>query len=75
MQPRWGEVKVPTSIVTGDLDLVAPYAEHADPFHQVVKHSQFVLLQKTGHQPFFAAPETIMKAVDWVWGEASKAAL
>jgi len=72
MQARWGEVGVPTSIVTGDLDLVAPHEEHAEPFHQAVKNSQIVLLENTGHQPFFAAPERIMQAVDWVWTEADR---
>ncbi|MBP9864838.1 MAG: alpha/beta hydrolase [Candidatus Omnitrophica bacterium] len=72
MQARWGEVTVPTSIVTGDTDLVAPHGRHADPFHQAVKNSQLVLLEKSGHQPFFTAPEKIMSAVDWVWNEAER---
>lgn len=72
MRPRWSEVRVPTSIVTGDFDLVAPYQNHADPFHRAVKHSQLILLQQSGHQPFFAAPETMMRAVDWVWNEAGR---
>lgn len=72
MQPRWSEVKIPTSIITGDLDLVAPHAEHADPLHRAFKNSQLILLEKTGHQPFFTAPEQVMKAVDWVWAKADR---
>lgn len=72
LMPRWSEVSVPTSIVTGDLDLVAPHKRHANPLHKAVKNSQLVLLDKMGHQPFFLAPEKIMCAVDWVWDEAAR---
>ncbi len=67
MQPRWKEVRVPTVILAGDSDLIAPLERHARPLHEAIAHSSLIVLEKTGHQPFFAAPEKIMQAVDSIY--------
>jgi pimeloyl-ACP methyl ester carboxylesterase len=63
---RYSEIRVPVTIITGDSDLIVPAKENAHRLHEVLPHSELVILEKTGHQIPFTRPEAVVKAIDHV---------
>jgi len=64
--PRYSEIRVPVTIVTGDSDLIVPAKENAHRLHEALPHSELIILEKTGHQIPFTRPEAVVEAIDHV---------
>lgn len=73
LQPRYSQVQVPVTIVTGDMDLVAPAERHAYPLHRMIAHSKLIVLPETGHHPAFSKPDEVLSAIDSTWADAELA--
>jgi len=63
---RYGEIRVPVVIVTGDSDQIVPAAENAHRLYEALPHAELVVLEKTGHQIPFTQPEAVVDAIDRV---------
>ena len=64
--PRYAEIVVPVSIVTGDADLIVSEKENADRLHEVLPKSRLIVLPKTGHQIPFTHPQSVIDEIERV---------
>ena len=64
--PRYAEIVVPTSILTGDADVIVPQKENADRLHEVLPKSRLIVLPKTGHQIPFTHPQSVIEEIERV---------
>ncbi len=69
MSGRYGEIKIPVTILAGDGDLVAALEEQAKPLHEKIFGSELIVLRGSGHLPMFTRQKEILQAID----EAAKA--
>jgi pimeloyl-ACP methyl ester carboxylesterase len=67
LSPRYGEIRVPVVIVTGDSDLVVNPEQHAYPLHQAIPHSKLMVLPHTGHMIPHTRPEAVVEAIRAAW--------
>ena len=66
LSPRYGELKAPIVIVTGDSDLIVPANENAHRLHKELPNSHLTVLPNAGHQIPFTHPDAVVEAVDLV---------
>ncbi len=64
MAGRYGEIKVPVTILAGDSDKIAPTEIHGAFLHEQIPGSKFILLPKTGHLPAFTKSAEVLSAID-----------
>jgi len=64
--PRYAEIVVPVSIITGDADLIVSEKENAGRLHEVLPKSRFIVLPKTGHQIPFTHPQSVIDEIERV---------
>ena len=64
--PRYPEVSVPVSILTGDSDLIVSEKDQAERLHQALPKSHLVVLPKTGHQIPFTRPQAVVDEIERV---------
>lgn len=61
--PELRKFKFPTLVITGRYDInVAPSVAYK--IHKAIPGSQFVVLEKSGHLPFYEEPEAFVRAVE-----------
>ena len=63
LAPRYGKVRVPTVIVTGDSDELVNPERHAYPLHSEIGHSELVVLPAAGHMLPHTRPEAVVNAL------------
>jgi pimeloyl-ACP methyl ester carboxylesterase len=63
---RYGEIDLPTVIITGDADLLVNSEIHAFPLHQAIPQSKLIVLPQTGHMVPQTRPESVTEAVQIV---------
>jgi pimeloyl-ACP methyl ester carboxylesterase len=66
VSPRYPEITVPMSILTGDSDLIVAKKEQAERLHQALPKSHLVVLPKTGHQIPFTRPQAVVDEIERV---------
>lgn len=59
---RLEEIKIPTLVLTGDSDTVVPTADSIQ-VSKIIKQSELVVIEKTGHLPNEEAPEKFAQAI------------
>ena len=64
--PRYPEITVPVSILTGDSDLIVSEKDNADRLHQALPRSHLIVLPKTGHQIPFTRPQAVVDEIERV---------
>ena len=64
--PRYPEISVPVSILTGDSDLIVSDKEQAARLHQALPKSHLIVLPKTGHQIPFTHPQAVIDEIERV---------
>ncbi|XUM22728.1 alpha/beta fold hydrolase [Bradyrhizobium oligotrophicum S58] len=62
--PRYGEIKVPVTIVAGEADRTVYTDIHSRPFAQVVPQTRLIVLPDLGHMVQNAVPELVAGEVD-----------
>jgi pimeloyl-ACP methyl ester carboxylesterase len=74
--PRYGEIAVPTVVITGDVDKTVSTDIHSRPFAKAVRHAKLIVLRDVGHMVQNAAPELVVSEIDAMIGKLapSKAA-
>lgn len=61
--PNYGDIRVPTIIITGNRDRTVFAKLHSYALHEQVAGSELIKLQGTGHMPHHARPEPVIDAV------------
>jgi pimeloyl-ACP methyl ester carboxylesterase len=61
---RYGELKVPATIITGTQDHMVNFVHNSERLHERVAHSELELEPGVGHMTPYAHPEKIMQAID-----------
>jgi pimeloyl-ACP methyl ester carboxylesterase len=62
--PRYGEIKVPTLVVTGDTDNTVSPEIHSRRFAATVPHAKLIVLPNVGHMVQNAAPDLIIRDIE-----------
>ena len=68
--PRYGEIKSPTVIVTGDRDTVVAETIHSGGLARDIPGAELVWVHNMGHKPEWVAPELVVGAIEKVAGRA-----
>lgn len=71
MAAKYGEIRVPTVIIGGDLDQSTPTAAQAVPLHRAMPQSALVIIPNAGHALHFAHPEVLLDALRNVEAQAT----
>ena len=66
--PRYGDIKKPTVIITGDADTVVLEEIHSKGLSRDIAGSELVWIAGLGHKPEYAAPEIAVMAVEKIAG-------
>ncbi len=64
--PRYPEITVRVSILTGDSDLIVSEKDNAERLHQALPRSHLIVLPKTGHQIPFTHPQAVVDEIERV---------
>ncbi|HYW64652.1 MAG TPA: alpha/beta hydrolase [Bradyrhizobium sp.] len=75
--PRYGSIKVPAVVITGDADKTVSPSIHSRAFAAAVPHAKLVVLPGVGHMVQYAAPEVVAREIESMiagLGTASRAA-
>jgi pimeloyl-ACP methyl ester carboxylesterase len=62
--PRYGDIKVPVTIIAGDVDKTVSTAIHSQPFAAAVPQTKLIVLPGVGHMVAQAAPDLVMAEID-----------
>jgi pimeloyl-ACP methyl ester carboxylesterase len=72
LSPRYGSIRAPTEIATGDRDGVVSADIHASGLARDIPDARLTILPGVGHSPHYVAPERIMGLILEVEGRASQ---
>jgi pimeloyl-ACP methyl ester carboxylesterase len=73
---RYGNIKVPVVVITGDTDKTVSSAIHSRPFVAAVPDAKLIVLPDVGHIVQNAAPELVAREIDAMIGKiANRAAV
>ncbi len=61
--PRYGELGMPVTLITGDGDKVVTPERHSKRLHEELAHSRLIVLPGVGHMAHYLAPGEIAAAV------------
>jgi pimeloyl-ACP methyl ester carboxylesterase len=64
--PRYGEITLPTAIVTGDTDSVVSPQIHSRAMAARLPNATLTVMQNVGHMPHHYSPDRIIAAVKWI---------
>ena len=69
--PRYGDIRTPTLVITGDSDDTVSPNIHSRPFAAAVPGAKLIVLPGVGHMVQNAAPELVMREIDAMIGRES----
>jgi pimeloyl-ACP methyl ester carboxylesterase len=70
--PRYGEIKVPTVIITGEADKTVSTSRHSRPFAAAVPQTQLIVLPDVGHMIQNIAPELVIAEIEAMIGKLAR---
>jgi pimeloyl-ACP methyl ester carboxylesterase len=62
--PRYGEIRMPVTVIAGDVDKTVSTNIHARPFAAVVPNAKLIVLPGVGHMIQNAAPDLVISEVE-----------
>jgi len=62
--PRYGEITVPTTVISGDVDKTVSTNIHSRPFTAAVANAKLIVLSGVGHMVQNAAPDLVVAEID-----------
>jgi pimeloyl-ACP methyl ester carboxylesterase len=66
--PRYGEIKAPVVLISGDVDKTVSTDIHSRPFAKTVPHAKLIVLPHVGHMVQNAAPERVVAEIEAMLG-------
>ncbi len=73
--PRYGEIRLPVTILAGDADKTVSTEIHARAFARAVPQTRFVVLEGIGHMVQQAVPDRVIAEIEAMMAEVNSAAL
>ena len=70
--PRYGNIKAPTVVISGDVDKTVTTNIHSRPFVEAVPDAKLIVLPEVGHMIQNAAPELVMSEIDAMAGKLAQ---
>src|SRR5436309_2912675 len=67
--PRYGSIKVPVAVITGDADTTVSPSIHSRAFAAAVPHARLIVLPGVGHMVQYAAPEVVVREIETMIAE------
>jgi pimeloyl-ACP methyl ester carboxylesterase len=67
--PRYGEIRVPVTIISGDVDKTVSTNIHSRPFAAVVAGTRLIVLPGMGHMIQNAVPDLVMSEIEATIGQ------
>ncbi|MCB1419509.1 MAG: alpha/beta hydrolase [Notoacmeibacter sp.] len=71
--PRYGEIAVPTVVISGDSDTVVYEEIHSLGLKRDIPGAELVWIRNLGHKPDYAVPEVVVAAIGRVAGAPADA--
>jgi pimeloyl-ACP methyl ester carboxylesterase len=62
--PRYGNIKAPVVVITGDTDATVSPRIHSRPFAAAVPDAKLIALPGVGHMVQYAAPELVVREIE-----------
>jgi pimeloyl-ACP methyl ester carboxylesterase len=66
--PRYGDIAVPTLVISGELDKTVSINRHSRPFAKAVPNAKLIVLSDVGHMVQNAAPELVISEIEAMIG-------
>jgi pimeloyl-ACP methyl ester carboxylesterase len=66
--PRYGDIKVPTTVIAGEIDTTVWTRIHSRPFAAAVPGAKLIVLPGVGHMVQNAAPELVVSEIETMIG-------
>jgi pimeloyl-ACP methyl ester carboxylesterase len=70
--PRYGDIRVPTVVISGELDKTITTNIHSRPFAKSVPNAKLIMLPDVGHMVQNAAPELVISEIEAMIGEIAQ---
>jgi pimeloyl-ACP methyl ester carboxylesterase len=70
--PRYGDIRVPTVVISGELDKTITTNIHSRPFAKAVPNAKLIMLPDVGHMVQNAAPELVISEIEAMIGEIAQ---
>jgi len=67
--PRYGDIRVPTVVISGEIDKTVTTNIHSRPFAKAVSNAKLIVLPDVGHMVQNAAPELVISEIEAMIGE------
>jgi pimeloyl-ACP methyl ester carboxylesterase len=71
--PRYADIKVPTVVISGDIDKTVSTNIHSRPLASAVPNAKLIVLSDVGHMVQNAAPELVVSEIEAMIGEIAQA--
>ena len=72
--PRYGDIRVPTVVISGELDKTITTNIHSRPFAKAVPNAKLIVLPDVGHMVQNAAPELVISEIEATIGKTAPSA-
>ena len=66
--PRYGDIKLPVVVISGDVDKTVSTRIHSRPFAKAVRDAKLIVLPGTGHMIQNAAPDLVISEIEAMAG-------
>jgi pimeloyl-ACP methyl ester carboxylesterase len=73
--PRYAEIKVPTTVISGDVDTIVSTSIHSRPFAATARNARLIVLPGVGHMVQNAAPDLVIAEIDAMIARISRGAV
>jgi pimeloyl-ACP methyl ester carboxylesterase len=70
--PRYGDIRAPAVIITGEVDKIVSTNRHSRPFATAVPHTKLIVLPDVGHMVQNAVPDLVMSEIDAMIGAIAR---
>lgn len=70
LSPRYGEVRCPVVIATGDSDAIVDPVAHSIRLHREIRHSALRVAEEVGHMIHHVRPADVVAGIELAWHES-----
>jgi pimeloyl-ACP methyl ester carboxylesterase len=70
--PRYGDIRMPTVVISGELDKTITTNIHSRPFAKAVPNAKLIVLPDVGHVVQNAAPDLVISEIEAMIGEITQ---
>jgi pimeloyl-ACP methyl ester carboxylesterase len=72
--PRYGEIRMPVTVISGDVDKTVSTNIHSRPFTATVPHAKLIVLEGVGHMVQNAVPDLVGAEIEAMIAKVSSSA-